>query len=107
MKEGEYVCDHAHIMQCYVECLVRLNVHFDEELAVNIVLNSLPSCYDQLIFTYHLNNSETTLVELHNLLQTAEVGMKGKSIPSTHSSAPVVAIGQGKGKKRKVPPKQN
>ena len=55
-------------MQRYVECLVKLNVHFDEELPIDIVLNSLPSCYDQFILTYHLNNIETTLAELHNLL---------------------------------------
>ena len=40
-------------------------------------------------------------------MQTAEAGMKGKSMASTPASAPIVAIGQGKGKKRKGPPKQN
>jgi len=40
-------------------------------------------------------------------LETAEAGMKGKSTASTPSSAPVLAIGQGKGKKRKGPPKKN
>ena len=55
-------------MQCYMERLVRLNVHFDEELAINIVLKSLPSCYDHFILTNHMNNSETTLDQLHNLL---------------------------------------
>ncbi|KAL7600494.1 hypothetical protein Lser_V15G27034 [Lactuca serriola] len=33
--------------------------------------------------------------------------MKGKSIASNPASAPVLAIGQGKGKKRKGPPNQN
>ena len=70
-------------MQFYVECVVKLNVHFDEELAIEIVLKPLPSCYDQFIQTYHLNNSETTLAQLHNLLRTAESGMKGKSIAFT------------------------
>lgn len=100
MKDGESVSSHVQRMQRYVDRLVKLNVNFDEELAVDIVLNSLPSCYDQFILTYHMNNNETTLSQLHNLLRTAEVGMKGKSIPST-PAAPVLAIGQGKGKKRK------
>ncbi|KAI3511597.1 hypothetical protein L1887_18752 [Cichorium endivia] len=65
------------------------------------LLNSLPSCYDQFILAYHLNNSETTLAQLHNLIQTAEAGMKGKGLASTSASAPVLAIGHGKGKKRK------
>lgn len=92
-------------MQRYVDRLVKLNVNFDEELAVDIVLNSLPSCYDQFIFTYHMNNNETTLSQLHNLLRTAEAGMKRKSISSTPATTLVLAIGQGKGKKRKGPPK--
>ncbi|KAI3790891.1 hypothetical protein L2E82_04298 [Cichorium intybus] len=61
MKEGESVCAHVQKMQRYVQGLMKLNVHFDEELAIDIVLNSLPGCYDQFILTYHLNNSETTL----------------------------------------------
>ena len=107
MKEGESVVSHVQRMQRYIERLVKLNIHFDEELAIDMVLNSLPDCYGQFILTYHLNNTEQTLAQLHNLLQTAEAGMKGKSIPSTPASAPVLAIGQGKGKKRKGPPKQN
>ncbi|KAI3723284.1 hypothetical protein L2E82_34759 [Cichorium intybus] len=54
---------------------------------------------------YHLNNTQTSLAELHGMLQTAENGLKGKSVPSV--SQPVLAIGHGKGKKRKGPPKQN
>ncbi|KAL7604688.1 hypothetical protein Lser_V15G19941 [Lactuca serriola] len=107
IKDGELVSSHVQRMQRYVDRLVRLNVHFDEELDIDIVLNSLPSCYDQFILTYHLNNNETTLSQFHNLLRIAEAGMKGKSISSTPASAPVLAIGQGNGKKRKGPPKQN
>ncbi|KAI3767846.1 hypothetical protein L2E82_18275 [Cichorium intybus] len=75
-------------MQRYVERLVKLNVHFDEEMAIDIVLNSLPSCYDQFILAYLLNNNETTLAQLHNMMQTAEAGMKGKASGSTSASAP-------------------
>jgi hypothetical protein len=107
MKDGESVSGHVQRMQRYVDRLVRLNVHIDEELAIDIVLNSLPSCYDQFILTYHLNNSETTLSQLHNLLRTAETGMKGKSDAPAPANTTVLAIGQGKGKKRKGPPKQN
>ena len=84
--------------------LVKLNVNFDEELAIDIVLNSLPSCYDQFILTYQLNTNETTLPQFHNLLRTNEAGMKGKSVASTPISALVPDIGQRKGKKRKNPP---
>ena len=44
---------------------------------------------------------------MHNLLQTLEAGMKGKVLASTPASSPLLTIGHGKGKKSKVPPKQN
>ena len=67
-------------MQIYVERLKRLNVNFDDELALDMVLNYLPPCYDQFILDYHLNNLESTLAQLHNLLRTAESGMKKNQI---------------------------
>ena len=102
LKEGESVCPHVQKMQRYVEQLHSLNVSFDDELAIDMVLNSLPPSYDQFVLTYHLNNTETTLTELHNLLQTAESGMKKNHAP-TATNAPVLAIGCGKGNKRKAP----
>ncbi|KAL7600497.1 hypothetical protein Lser_V15G27033 [Lactuca serriola] len=46
MKEGESVVSHVQRMQRYIERLVKLNIHFDEELAIDMVLNSLHDCYD-------------------------------------------------------------
>ncbi|KAI3522611.1 hypothetical protein L1887_00533 [Cichorium endivia] len=80
LKEGESVCTHVQRIQRYVERLQKLNMHIDEELAIDMVLNSLPSCYDQFILAYHLNNTQTTLVELHNMLQIAEDRLKGKGV---------------------------
>ncbi|KAI3780854.1 hypothetical protein L2E82_10847 [Cichorium intybus] len=76
-----------------------------EDLEVDIVLNSLPSSYDQFTLAYHLNNNQATLAKLHRMLRTAEDGMKGKGLLPVNP--PVLAIGSGKGKKRKGPPKQN
>ncbi|KAI3522610.1 hypothetical protein L1887_00532 [Cichorium endivia] len=44
-------------MQGYVERLRKLEMPVHEDLAVDIVLNSLPSSYDQFTLAYHLNNS--------------------------------------------------
>ena len=57
LKDGESVCNHVQRMQIYVELLERLNVNFEMELVIEIVLNSFPSCYDQFILNYHLNNT--------------------------------------------------
>lgn len=66
-----------------------------------MVLNSLSPSYDLFILTYHLNNMETTLTQLHNLFQTDVSGTKKNHAPSA-TSAPVLAIGSGKGQKRKA-----
>ncbi|XP_023765203.1 uncharacterized protein LOC111913730 [Lactuca sativa] len=102
LKEGETVFPHVQKIQRYMEKLHKLNVSFDDEFSIDMVLNSLPPSYDQFVLTYHLNNKETTLIELHNLLQTTEPGMK-KNYVSTTSNAHVLVIGSGKGKKNKSP----
>ncbi|CAH1436469.1 unnamed protein product [Lactuca virosa] len=109
MKDGESITSHMQKMQRYVDHLLKLNVNFPEELAIDIILHSLPSCYDQFRMTYHMNKVEVTLSKLQGLLKTAETGLKGKlvvTIPTpTPNSTPVLAIGKGRGKKRKSPSK--
>ena len=79
--------------------LKNLNVNFDKELAIDMVLNSLPNSYDKFVMTYHLNNMKTILIEIRSLLQIAEARMKN-SHSNNLASAPIIAIQQGKGKKR-------
>ena len=95
-------------MKRFVDPLLKLNVNFDEELALDIILQSLPSCYDQFCMTYHMNKEEVTIRKLHGVLRTTESNLKGKSVVSPlppTTSAPVMEIGHGKGKKRKAPSK--
>lgn len=66
--------------------LEMLNVNVNKKLTVDIVLNSFPNSYDKFILTYHLNNTKTIWFELHNLLQTSEVGMN-KSHSNSDTSA--------------------
>ena len=49
LNEGESVCNHVQRMYKYVEHLRWLNLNADEELAIDIVLNSFPSFYDHFI----------------------------------------------------------
>ena len=104
MKDGEPITGHMQKMQRFVDRLLKLNVNFPEELAIDIILHSLPSCYDQFRMTYHMNKEEVTLCKIQGLLKTAESGLKGKAVvttPTPTNSAPVLAIGKGRGKKRK------
>ena len=102
LKEGEPICPHIQQMQRYVEKLNKISVSFGDELDIDMVLNSLTPSYDHFVLSYHPNNTETTLTKLHNLLQTIESGMK-ENHASTATNAHVLAIGSGKGKKRKAP----
>lgn len=91
LKEREFVYAYEQKIQRHVEILDKINVNFGKEHAIGIVFKSLKSSYDQFILTYHLNNTETTLVELHNMLQTAKAGMK-KSHSNSYASSLVMAI---------------
>ena len=104
MKDGESITANLQKMQRFVDHLLKLNVNFDEESAIYIILHSLPPCYDPFRMTYHMNKEEVTLRKLQGLLRTTESSLKGKSIASTPTIvAPVLAIGQGKAEKRKAP----
>ncbi|KAI3780415.1 hypothetical protein L2E82_10396 [Cichorium intybus] len=96
-KDRESICTHVQRIHGYMERLRKLEMPVYEDLAVDIVLNSLPSSYDQFTLAYHLNNNQETLAELHHILRTAEDGMKGKGLLPINP--PVLAIGSGKGKK--------
>lgn len=71
IERKEFVCAHVQKMKRHMERLEKLNVKFNKELAIDMVLNSLLSSNDQLILTYLLNNIETILIKLHNLLQAS------------------------------------
>ncbi|KAJ9554596.1 hypothetical protein OSB04_018641 [Centaurea solstitialis] len=76
---------------------------FDKNLAIDMVLDSLPDSYDPFIMQFHMNDGETNMMQLHNLLQRAEQGMKKSHVlASSTDVAQVNAIRTGKGKKRKA-----
>ena len=109
MKDGEPITAHMQKMKRFVDRLLKLNVNFLEELAIDIILHSLPNFYDQFRMTYHMNKEEVTLSKLQGLLKTTATGFKGKSVVTTPTptTTPVQAIGKGKGKKMKGPSKGN
>ncbi|GJW09833.1 FAR1-related sequence 5-like protein [Tanacetum coccineum] len=80
--------------------LESLNMAFDAELSINMILSGLPADYNQFVLSYQMNGKETSIMELHSLLQTAEQGIKKSDVPST-SAAPVLNVGHN-AKKRKT-----
>ena len=55
MGHGESLTVHLQKMQRYVDRLRKLNVDFGEDLAIDMVLHSLPPMYNQFRMTYHMN----------------------------------------------------
>ncbi|GJV02462.1 hypothetical protein Tco_1336031 [Tanacetum coccineum] len=84
----------------YFDRLGILNMVIDAELSINIILSGLPTDYNQFVLSYQMNRKETSIMELHSLLQTAKQGIKNIDVPST-LAAPVLTIGHN-AKKRKT-----
>ncbi|XP_071689070.1 uncharacterized protein [Rutidosis leptorrhynchoides] len=92
MTEGTSVSSYVLKMKSYIDQLERLGSSIGPELAIDLILNSLPKSYDQFILNYNMNNLEKSISELHLMLKTAE-----KNIPSKTSE--VLMIREGKIKK--------
>ncbi|GJU11291.1 retrotransposon protein, putative, ty1-copia subclass [Tanacetum coccineum] len=99
-KPGASICAFVLEMKGYFDRLESLNMVFDAELSINIILSSLPADYNQFVLSYQMNRKETSIMELYSLLQTAEQGIKKIDVPST-SAAPVLTVGHN-AKKRKT-----
>ncbi|GJU93276.1 putative RNA-directed DNA polymerase [Tanacetum coccineum] len=99
-KPGASICAFVLEMKGYFDRLESLNMVFDAELSINIILSGLPADYNQFVLSYQMNGKETSIMELHSLLQTAEQGIKKIDVPSI-SAAPVLTVGHN-AKKRKT-----
>ena len=102
MQEGRSVSAHVLKMKAYVDQMERLGFPMGRELAVDIVLQSLPASYDQFIMNYHMHDMEKTLGELHGMLKTAESDMAKHE---STSSIPTTSSREQKKKKKKPTPK--
>ena len=63
-------------MKRYIGRLEKLDLVFNKNLIVDLVLGSLPCSYDNFIMSYHLSSVDKTLMDLYNLLQTAKSSVK-------------------------------
>ncbi|GJU46177.1 retrotransposon protein, putative, ty1-copia subclass [Tanacetum coccineum] len=99
-KPGASICAFVLEMKGYFDRLESLNMVFDAELSINIILSGLPADYNQFVLSYQMNEKDTSIMELQSLLQTAEQGIKRIDVPFT-SKAPVLTVGHN-AKKRKT-----
>ena len=97
MAEGSPVGAHVLKMIGYVENLERLGFPLSQELATDLVLQSLPQSYGQFVMNYNMNEIDKPLPELLSMLRTAEQNLQ-KTKPETIM---MVQKGKGKGKGKK------
>ncbi|KAK8576146.1 hypothetical protein V6N13_090623 [Hibiscus sabdariffa] len=97
MSEGSPVGAHVIKMMGYIQTLEKLGFALSNELAIDVVLQSLPDSFSQFIMNFNMNEIEKTLPQLLGMLRTAEGNMKkdgSKSILMVRE-----AKEKGKGKK--------
>ncbi|KAK9125081.1 hypothetical protein Scep_013927 [Stephania cephalantha] len=61
MTEGASVSPHVLKMKGYVDQLDRLGFPISQELATDLILNSLPESYSQFVMNYNMNNMEKSI----------------------------------------------
>ncbi|WRX11050.1 hypothetical protein QQP08_003537 [Theobroma cacao] len=72
MAKGSSVRPQVLKMIRLIKRLGQLGLAIDHELSINLVLQSLPDNFSQFVLNFHMNRLEATLLELLNMLDTAE-----------------------------------
>ncbi|KAK8521659.1 hypothetical protein V6N12_031550 [Hibiscus sabdariffa] len=98
MSEGSPVGAHVIKMMGYIQTLEKLGFALNDELAIDVVLHSLPDSFSQFILNFNMNEIEKTLPQLLGMLRNAEGNMK----KGGSKSVLMVREAKGKGKGKKV-----
>ncbi|KAL0439153.1 UNVERIFIED_CONTAM: hypothetical protein Slati_2398300 [Sesamum latifolium] len=93
MAEGSSVQSYGVKMLSLVEKLEDLKVGLDNNMYIDVILQSFPPSYDPFIINYNMNGLEKTIHELINILVQYEA--------TIHKSAPAVLIREASTSKAK------
>ncbi|KAJ8478076.1 hypothetical protein OPV22_021803 [Ensete ventricosum] len=93
MTEGTSVENHVLKMIEWIEKLTGLGIVLEDNLCVDLILQSLPDSFSHFIMNFNMSKFEVTLPELLNMLREAESAIKKEKL--------VLYIGETK-KKRKA-----
>jgi hypothetical protein len=67
-------------MMGYIETLDKLGCELKDDLATDVILQSLPASYESFIMNIHMNGMEKTVAELHGMLKIVKDSIKKKHI---------------------------
>nr|GEX51895.1 hypothetical protein [Tanacetum cinerariifolium] len=98
-KPEASICAFVLEMKGNFDRLESLNMVFDAKLSINIILYGLPTDYNQFVLSYQMNGKETSIMKLHNLLQTVEQVIKKIDVPFT-SATHVFPVGHNARKRK-------
>jgi hypothetical protein len=76
LAEGSLVSPHVIKMMGYIRTLAKLGCELKDDLATDLILQSLPASYESFIMNIHMNGMEKTVAELYGMLKTAEDSIK-------------------------------
>jgi hypothetical protein len=60
----------------YIETLDKLGCELKDDLAIDVIFQSLPTSYESFIMNFHMNGVEKIVTELHGMLKTVEDSIK-------------------------------
>ncbi|KAK9020229.1 hypothetical protein V6N11_054719 [Hibiscus sabdariffa] len=96
MTEGTPVGAHVIKMMGYVQTLERLGFPLKNELATDLILQSLPGSFKPFVLNFNMNEINKTLPQLLGMLRTAENDMK------KDGSKSILLVREAKGNGKKV-----
>ena len=93
MSEGTLVANHVLKMIEWIEKLKGLGIILEDELCVDLILQSLPDSFFQFIINFNMNKIDVTLSKLLNMLKNVEGTMK--------KERPVLFVAENNKKRKK------
>ncbi|KAK8554367.1 hypothetical protein V6N12_031331 [Hibiscus sabdariffa] len=96
MTEGTPVGAHVIKMMGYVQTLEKLGFPLKNELATDLILQSLPGSFKPFVLNFNMNEINKTLPQLLGMLRTAESDMK------KDGSKSILLVREAKGNGKKV-----
>jgi hypothetical protein len=60
----------------YIETLTKLGCEIKDDLATDVILQSLLVSYESFIMNFYMNGMEKTVAELHGMLKAVEDSIK-------------------------------
>jgi hypothetical protein len=70
LAEGSPISPHVIKMRCYIETLTKLGCEIKDDLATDMILQSLLVSYELFIINFHMSGMEKIMTELHGMLKT-------------------------------------